>query len=86
MAVSKDDLLDTTLKWDKSKGITVYWKDNNGQSHRNEGTNSYSGGRSLIGANCEYLENKWKVQINPIVICYKNEYNKVNGQYSVDNT
>ena len=86
MAVSKDDLLDTTLKWDKSKGITVYWKDNNGQSHRNEGTNSYSGGRSLIGANCEYLENKWKVQINPIVVCYKNEYNKVNGQYSVDNT
>lgn len=31
--------------------------------------------RSIIGANCQYLEDKWRVQINPILICYKNEYN-----------
>ena len=29
--------------------------------------------RSLISANCQYLEDKWRVQINPILICYKNE-------------
>lgn len=28
---------------------------------------------SLIAANCQYLEDKWRVVINPIIICYKNE-------------
>lgn len=32
--------------------------------------------RSIIAANCQYLEGKWKVNINPILICYKNEYIK----------
>ena len=28
---------------------------------------------SLIASNCQYLEDKWRVVINPIIICYKNE-------------
>jgi hypothetical protein len=30
--------------------------------------------RSIIAANCQYLEDRWKVTINPIIVCYKNEY------------
>jgi hypothetical protein len=32
--------------------------------------------RSIIAANCQYLEGRWKVTINPIIVCYKNEYKK----------
>lgn len=32
------------------------------------------GSRSIIAANCKYLEDRWKVTINPITIVYKNEY------------
>ena len=32
--------------------------------------------RSIIAGNCEYLEDRWKVTINPIIVCYKNEYVK----------
>lgn len=32
--------------------------------------------RSIIAANCKYLEDRWKVTINPILVCYKNEYKK----------
>lgn len=40
--------------------------------------------RSLISANCKYLEDRWKIQINPILICYKNEYdNWINGKNDV---
>lgn len=36
--------------------------------------------RSIIAANCQYLEDRWKVTINPILVCYKNEYqNKFSG-------
>ena len=31
--------------------------------------------RSIIAANCHYIENKWKITINPILACYKNESN-----------
>ena len=31
---------------------------------------------SIVKANCRYLEDRWKVTINPIVITYKNEINK----------
>ena len=31
---------------------------------------------SIVKANCRYLEDKWKVAINPIVITYKNEIDK----------
>lgn len=35
---------------------------------------------SLIRGNCQYLEDKWLVQINPLLVCYKNEYTrKVSG-------
>ena len=30
--------------------------------------------RSIIAANCKYLEDRWKITINPILVCYKNEY------------
>lgn len=32
------------------------------------------GGRGLIASNMRYLEDRWKVQINPLIITYKNEY------------
>ena len=32
--------------------------------------------RSIIAANCQYLEDRWKVTINPILVCYKNEYSR----------
>lgn len=32
--------------------------------------------RSIIAANCQYLEDRWKVIINPIIVCYKNEYQR----------
>ena len=35
--------------------------------------------RSIIAANCQYLEDRWKVTINPILVCYKNEYEKKNS-------
>lgn len=31
---------------------------------------------SVIRGNCQYLEDRWKVSINPLLICYKNEYNR----------
>lgn len=37
---------------------------------------SSSDSRSIISANCAYLEDRWKITINPILICYKNEYQK----------
>lgn len=33
--------------------------------------------RSIITANCQYLEDKWNVVINPILVCYKNEYKRM---------
>lgn len=30
--------------------------------------------RSIISSNCRYLEDRWRVTINPILVCYKNEY------------
>lgn len=88
-AITIDDLLDTSTYWDKSKGITVLTKDKYGKVQKNQEQNYihgytdplktyYSGNRSIIGANCEYLEDRWKIQINPIIVCYKNEY-KVNN-------
>jgi len=32
--------------------------------------------RSIIAGNCEYLEDRWKITINPMLVCYKNEYKK----------
>ena len=32
--------------------------------------------RSIIAANCQYLEDRWKITINPILVCYKNEYQR----------
>ena len=78
-AVDVDDLLDTTNKWNKSsieKDSRLYIKSNP------EYQQYYSGGRSIIGANCQYLEDRWKITINPILICYKNEYERTNQVYT----
>jgi hypothetical protein len=64
-AVSVDDLLDTTDHW-KKENIDSDNIDNSINSH-------YSGSRSIIGANCRYVEDRWKVTINPILVRYKNE-------------
>jgi len=32
--------------------------------------------RSIIMANCHYLEDKWRININPLLVCYKNEYSQ----------
>ena len=34
---------------------------------------------SVIKANCRYLEDKWLVSINPIIVSYKNEVDKVSA-------
>ena len=39
-------------------------------------TASAYGGRGLMASNMRYLEDRWKVQINPLLITYKNEYVK----------
>jgi hypothetical protein len=35
--------------------------------------------RSIIASNCQYLEDRWKITINPILVCYKNEYTNKRG-------
>lgn len=77
-AVSMDDLLDTTDLWNKKKIENS--EDNIDRTYKN--SNSYSGGRSIIGANCQYLEDRWKVTINPILVCYKNEYQRKSSESS----
>ena len=47
----------------------------------NKDKQSQDTARSLIASNCQYLEDRWKVSINPILICYKNEYTqKISGK------
>ena len=43
---------------------------------------SNSGCRGLIEGNMRYLEDRWKVTINPILICYKNEGKTWQGKSS----
>ena len=38
---------------------------------------------SIIKANCRYLEDKWLVTINPIIITYNNEFNTTNTTESI---
>lgn len=35
-----------------------------------------SGCRGLIAGNMTYLEDKWRVTIKPIIVCYRNEYSR----------
>lgn len=42
--------------------------------------------RSIISANCQYLENKWLININPIIVCYKNEYDENNNSTWLNET
>ena len=37
-------------------------------------TENNSGCRGLLAGNMTYLEDRWKVTINPLLVCYKNEY------------
>ena len=62
-AVSLDDFEgDSTLKYKNADGTWVYEDD------------GWEGARALIASNCKYQEDRWRVVINPIVVCYKNEY------------
>lgn len=38
--------------------------------------NNIFGARALIAGNMRYLEDRWRVTINPIIVCYKNEYQR----------
>lgn len=38
----------------------------------------WEGARAIIASNCKYQEDRWRVVINPIVICFRNEYNMDN--------
>ena len=44
--------------------------------------------RSIVTANCKYLEDTWKITINPIIVCYKNEQQLVqeDGKYRYEST
>lgn len=42
--------------------------------------------RSIIASNCKYLEDRWKVTINPILVCYKNEYTRTSNASSLFGT
>ena len=44
---------------------------------QNQNNNNIFGARALIAGNMRYLEDRWKVTINPILVCYKNEYKRV---------
>ena len=39
-------------------------------------TSSAFGGRGLIASNMRYIEDRWRIQINPLVVVYKNEYER----------
>ncbi len=43
--------------------------------------NSYN----ILKANCKYLEDRWKIQINPIKIAYKNEDNWTKPPFAIKN-
>lgn len=38
----------------------------------------WEGARALIASNCKYQEDRWRIVINPIVVCYRNEYDMRN--------
>lgn len=62
-AVSLDDFEgDSTSKLKDSTGKYIYEDD------------GWEGARAIVASNCKYQEDRWRVTINPIVICYRNEY------------
>lgn len=60
--------------WTHQKAVSV--DDFDGYKQDDDG---WEGARALIASNCKYLEDRWHVVINPIVVCYKNEYNPINN-------
>ena len=67
----------TEIVYYKNRGEFRIWEhtpavDIDDQEDTNDST---FGGRGLIASNMQYREDKWLVQINPITILYKNEYN-----------
>lgn len=63
-AVSLDDFEgDSTSKLKDNFGKYIYEDD------------GWEGARALIASNCKYQEDRWRITINPIVVCYRNEYN-----------
>lgn len=67
-AVSVDDFEgDSTSK-------TKYIDPQTGETKYVYADDGWEGARALIASNCKYQEDRWRVVINPIVVCYKNEY------------
>jgi hypothetical protein len=60
--------------WTHQKAVSV--DDFDGYKQDDDG---WEGARALIASNCKYLEDRWHVVINPIVVCYKNEYNPIDN-------
>lgn len=75
-AVSIDDFEgDSTSKRKDKSGKFIYEDD------------GWEGARAIIASNCKYQEDRWRVTINPIVVCYRNEYDLDNGKgLSKDNS
>lgn len=40
----------------------------------------WEGARALIASNCRYMEDSWHCVVNPIVVCYRNEYDLKTSQ------
>ena len=55
--------------WNHSKAVDI-------DNDLSRVTEKDSGCRGLIAGNMTYLEDKWKITINPILVCYKNEYTR----------
>ena len=52
--------------WNHCKAVDV-------DDQKDTSTTSF-GGRGLISSNMRYLEDRWKVTINPLLVVYRNEY------------
>ena len=63
--------------WNHVKAVNIddFPSDSTDKGNVNKNSNIF-GARALIAGNMRYLEDKWKVSINPIIVCYKNEYTR----------
>nr|DAU84751.1 MAG TPA: stabilization protein [Caudoviricetes sp.] len=68
-AVSSDDFEGDSTSKLKDKNNKYIYKDDEWES-----------ARAVIASNCKYQEDRWRVTINPIVVCYRNEYNLNNSK------
>lgn len=68
-AVSMDDFEgDSTSKLKDGNGKFIYADD------------GWESARAIIASNCKYMEDRWRITINPIVVCYRNEYDMLKAR------